>query len=425
MFTRRRLLGAAGLVGIATGVSACSGTSGPAEMRGAPSPVSLEVDQVPETQRAAMVSASIALGILTSHPEALTRNAVISPSSLTVSLAMLGEGASGASRDSLHETFDMIPDRRSRAIGALRQTLVTYTDLPSGMDPDTPPKTPRVHQANRVVVLDDADVQQNFLDRLATFYDTGVAQVSRSKAEKNLDGWLKDQTAGLFETSQMKISDDTRVLTQDTIVLAARWQNEFERDDVELPFTTGDGTRRTVKAMQGTFTVETLIGASETEGDLFRTFRLPYDDGLAMDITLPTAAIDVDDLLFALETPPGGGWEDDQKQQVRITMPIVDVSSAWELLEPLNAQGIDLSEMDGVFEHASTGQMAQQLRLSVTARGTVGAASTEVELTTTAPQGKEILDITVDRPYMMCVRDTRTNWPLFVAVVNDPTSAAV
>lgn len=222
----------------------------------------------------------------------------------------------------------------------------------------------------------------------------------------------------------MALSDDTRLLTQDIIILAARWQNEFERDDVELPFTTGDGTHRTVKAMQGTFTVDTLLGASETGGDLFRTFRLPYDDGLAMDITLPTDGINPEDLRFALETPPGGGWEDDEKQEVRITMPIVDVSSAWELLEPLAQQGIDLSEMDGVFESATTGQMAQQVRLSVTARGTVGGASTEAELQTTAPRSEDVLDITLDRPYMMCVRDTRTDWPLFVAIINDPTSVA-
>lgn len=183
MFTRRHLLGAAGLVGISVGMSACAGTS-PAETRGTPSPVSLELDRVPEAGRAAMVSTSIAWGILSSHPEALTRNAVISPSSLTVSLAMLGEGATGTSKDSLETVFEMAPERRSLAIGALRQSLASYADLPSGLDPDNPPETPRVHQANRVVVVDDTDVQQEFLDRLATFHDTGMTQVSRSKAGK-------------------------------------------------------------------------------------------------------------------------------------------------------------------------------------------------------------------------------------------------
>ena len=83
------------------------------------------------------------------------------------------------------------------------------------------------------------------------------------------------------------------------------------------------------------------------------------------------------------------------------------------------------SEMDGVFKDASTGQMAQQVRLSVTARSTVGSASTEAEHTPTAPLAEEILDITVDRPCMMCVRDTRAGWALFVAILNDPRSAAV
>ncbi len=401
----------------------CNGSSSPAELRGTSSPVNLDAQEIAETSRAVMTTTSIAWSILTGHPDVLTRNAVISPSSLVVSLAMLGEGATGRSAESIDNTFEIFSDRRSKAVGALRQSLAEYSGLPSQVDTDNPPKTPTVHQANRVVVIDDATVHQDFLDRLATYYDTGVAQMPKATAEKDLGAWLKEQTAGLVEETAIKVTDDTRLITQDTILLAARWREEFERDDIEMSFTTGDGTSRTVPAMQSTFTLEALVGASEANRDLFRTIRLPYDDGLAMDITLPTAGINVDDLLFALETPPGGGWEDDEIQTVKVTMPMCNVASAWELLEPLAGQGIDLTEMDGIFENATTGQMAQQVRLSVTARGTVGAASTEAELQTRAPE-VDVMDFTVDRPFMMCVRDTRTNWPLFVAIVNDPTSTA-
>ena len=105
-------------------------------------------------------------------------------------------------------------------------------------------------------------------------------------------------------------------------------------------------------------------------------------------------------------------------------MPSCQVDSAWALLEPLQAQGVDLSSMDGIFEDATTGQMAQQVQLTVTARGTVGTASTEASLETEAPP-QDVTEFYVDRPYMMVVRDTRTGWPLFIAIINDPGDGVV
>ena len=420
MITRRQLLGAAGLVGITAGVSGCSEPTTD-YLEGTPSPVVLEVDQVPETLRAVDVTTSIAWSVLTAHPDVLSRNAIISPSSLAVTLAMLGEGATGTSAESLDGAFEMVGERRSKAIGALKQSVLPYAGLPSKLNSDDPPESPMVHQANRLVVLDDADVHQDFLDRIATFYGTGVAQVPQSQAAEELNTWFEEQTTRLADDTKIKITDETRLITQDTILLAARWKKGFERDDVELPFTTGDGSRVTVPAMQGTVDALLLVGASETDGDLFTTIRLPYDDGLAMDITLPTEGIHPSELLFALEIPPGGGREEDEMQTVNVTLPASDVASSWELLKPLEAQGIDLSEMDGVFDNATAGQMAQQVQLSVTARGTSGGAVVQAELETKVPE-LDVMDFTVDRPYLMCVRDTRTQWPLFIAVVNDPTS---
>ena len=58
--------------------------------------------------------------------------------------------------------------------------------------------------------------------------------------------------------------------------------------------------------------------------------------------------------------------------------------------------------------------------LTVTGKGTVGAALTEAAV---GESGSAPTDTTfvVDRPFIMRVLDTRTGWPFFVAVINDPT----
>ena len=68
---------------------------------------------------------------------------------------------------------------------------------------------------------------------------------------------------------------------------------------------------------------------------------------------------------------------------------------------------------------AAFDQVAQQVRLTVTAKGTVGAALTEG---VAAESSGPVMDLklAVDRPFIMRVLDTRTGFPLFFAIVNDP-----
>lgn len=44
-------------------------------------------------------------------------------------------------------------------------------------------------------------------------------------------------------------------------------------------------------------------------------------------------------------------------------MPPSDMATSCDLLESLGRQGIDLSQLDGMFGGASTGQLVQQARL--------------------------------------------------------------
>ena len=59
------------------------------------------------------------------------------------------------------------------------------------------------------------------------------------------------------------------------------------------------------------------------------------------------------------------------------------------------------------------------MRLQVNAKGTVGAALTEVEIPVSAPVDPPTA-LVMDHPYVMRVLDVRTGWPLFLAVVSDP-----
>lgn len=417
MITRRNLLHGAGLVGLTLAVGACARDSVPTEdLQGTAAVLTLPMDDTPHTGDAASASARIAWQLMVGDADARSTNVAMSPSSLAVTLAMLAEGATGNSLQSLDEAFGLKGDDRSAAMGALRQSLSDYEELPKSVDADDPPETPIIHQANRAVILDDASINQDFLDRLASYYDTGVTRVAREDAKAELDAWAKENTAGLVEESAIEINGLTRLITQDALLFAARWRQAFKNDDRPLSFSTADGTTADIAALQG------LQPARYARGPGWQAVRLPYDGVLAMDVILPDVDVHptevdfetLDESLPALAVAP--------EELVDLTMPPSDISAKRELLDPLSEIGVNLDELAGIFTDAAAGQVVQQVRLTVTAKGTVGAALTEAGIEAVSAPGSENI-IVVDRPFVMRVLDTRTGWPLFLAIVNDPAPA--
>ena len=84
--------------------------------------------------------------------------------------------------------------------------------------------------------------------------------------------------------------------------------------------------------------------------------------------------------------------------------------------------GVDVADqLDGIFPGGFAAQFCQQVKLMVSAKGTVGAGVTEVAVAESASVTE--MELVVDRPYIMRVLDTRTGWPFFLAIVNDAAAA--
>lgn len=144
MITRRQLLYGTGAAGLALAVGSCSrgGAVTAENLHGTTAVLTLPLDGTPHIADAAMASARIAWQTMIGHEDARTVNAALSPSSLAVTLVMLGEGATGDSLARLDKAFGLTGDDRSAAVGALRQALAGYEDLPASVDADDPPETP-------------------------------------------------------------------------------------------------------------------------------------------------------------------------------------------------------------------------------------------------------------------------------------------
>lgn len=416
MLTRRDLLVFGGLATAAIGLSACSSPGPEATMAHADvQRLDLPLHRTSGVDDVAEASARLAWELLVLGDEP---NRVLAPSSLAITLGMVAEGATDDTLAAIDGVFGLGGDARSEALGALRQSLRIYDSLPESVDVDEPPDSPIVHQDSQVVILGDTEVGDRFLERLGRYYGAGTTHTSHEDAKSVLDAWAKEHTAGLIEESAIEVEPNLRLVLQDAILFAAAWRQPFESDDVALEFRSPGGGHQ-VDALGGTLTVPTA------SSDAWRAVRLHYDDALAMDVVLPAEGVSPTDLTAEQLEEARSALDAADAVELEVVMPPVDLTTKWDLLPLLEAQGITFdNSVDGIFPGAIVDAFAQQVRLQTSAEGTVGAALTEVAVVESAPMPPETEPFIVDRPFVMRVVDTATGWPLFLALVTDAEAAA-
>jgi serine protease inhibitor len=371
------------------------------------------------------VAATEDLGLLalraTGEPES---NALVSPASLTFALALLAEGARGETAASLDAALGASGEDRTAAYNALAGALAEHDGDPAVVQDDELPDQPVLHLANQAVLDDDLVVVQDYLDALATSFDAGVQRTDlASGAGKGvLDAWVNEHTGGLIEESAIEPDPLLRLVLQNAVLLAARWETPFEEGTTrDEDFTGPDGTAPT-EMLHGT-----EAWAYATHGG-WAAVRLPYTDAFHADVVLPPAGTDpskvTPDTLAALT----GALDAGEPRTVELAMPTLELEPpTLDLAPALEEAGLgglyagpDLSGISTT-EALEVSQVMQQAYLSLDEEGTVAAAVTEIGMEASAVGPEEpAVRMIVDRPYLLRIAHTETGLPLFLAAVRSP-----
>ena len=353
--------------------------------------------------------------------------AMASPLSLALTLAILADGATDAATQGYDSILGLSGEDRDRAWSAIQNSLNRYDGDLKGFDPDKIPDKPLVHLANHVLIADEKDleVKQSYLDEVLRWFSAEIEQVGLDSMKENLDAWASRNTAGLIPRSGITITKDTRLVVQNALLFSAQWDSPFKAEDTSpQDFTLAGG--KTVKAnpMHDTRSIP------YTTGQGWAAVRLKYasgedgtDSNLALDVVLPDAG-----------TPPSamdaGTWaaaskalDEAEAREVRLALPKVDLTSEpKELLDFLKEQGLKPDGLDRIAPELTLAQVVQQVRLILDEEGTVAAALTEggVEAMA-APEPDKPVELTVDHPYVLRLRDLTSGTALLEAAVMNPT----
>ncbi|WP_315130210.1 serpin family protein [uncultured Actinomyces sp.] len=432
--SRRSLLALAALAPTASALLAsCSSSATGTPLTSTVTRETVSLDSV-RTSLADAVTACDELGaqllnhLLTQSPGT---NALASPLSLALALALVADGATDATTQGYDKLLGVSGQERDQTWSAIQTALNRNDRSLDGFDPGKPPETPLVHVANHVVVVDrkDLTVSQTYLDTVLRWFSAQIEKVPLGDLADNLSKWADKNTAGLIKKTGIQVTSDTALVLQNALLFAAQWDTPFKAEDTrEGTFTRADGSTTQTKFMHGTRTIPYAYGQG------WAAVRLGYQggeldgQGLAMDVVLPNQGTSPADLPPATWAQASAALDQaaagPDQNEVKIVLPKLDLTSGpVELLEMLKALGLDTSSLDGIALGLSISQVVQQVRLLVDEEGTVAAALTEVGLTAgAAPDQSKPIDFVVDHPYVLRLRDLATGTTLVQAAIMDPTA---
>ena len=432
--SRRSLLALAALAPTASALLAsCSSSATGTPLTSTVTRETVSLDSV-RTSLADAVTACDELGaqllnhLLTQSPGT---NALASPLSLALALALVADGATDATTQGYDKLLGVSGQERDQTWSAVQTALNRNDRSLDGFDPGKPPETPLVHVANHVVVVDrkDLTVSQTYLDTVLRWFSAQIEKVPLGDLADNLSKWADKNTAGLIKKTGIEVTGDTALVLQNALLFAAQWDTPFKAEDTrEGTFTRADGSTTQTKFMHGTRTIPYAYGQG------WAAVRLGYQggeldgQGLAMDVVLPNQGTSPADLPPATWAQASAALDQaaagPDQNEVKIVLPKLDLTSGpVELLEMLKALGLDTSSLDGIALGLSISQVVQQVRLLVDEEGTVAAALTEVGLTAgAAPDQSKPIDFVVDHPYVLRLRDLATGTTLVQAAIMGPAA---
>jgi serpin B len=402
--------------------------------------------------------------------ELADKNAVFSPTSIALALAMARAGAKGETATQMDAVLHANGwDALGPGLNALEQALTSRNATWQDEYQDPPTRELALRMANAAFAQRDWAIEQAYLERIASTFGAGVRLVDYradyEAARKSINAWVSDQTKKRIpELIPENILDElTRLVLVNAIYLKGEWETEFDRRATEpKPFTRLDGSLVKVPTMfqSGGQTIPYARGNGWQATEL----RYRGADGttpLAMTLILPDdlpsfesklSATQLERIATALEGErdqlaevTDGEWEGPCgcgciDYSVDLYLPRFSAGTHASLADVLKSLGMPLALTRGVADFSAihvpkgyedilyVGDVIHQANIDVDEKGTEAAAATAVDMGDTGggcvgslPAPRKTITLRLNHPFLFVLRDVETGAVLFMGRVVDPS----
>jgi serine protease inhibitor len=365
-----------------------------------------------------VVSASNEFGLdlfreISAH-ETIDKNLFISPTSISLALAMTWNGARTATADSMAFAL-RFPDLDTNEINAV------YRDLMNGLT--TVDEKVLLSIANSIWYRQDFVVESDFIAANQNYYKAKVAGLDFGDPSSKdiINGWVEEQTNGKIKDLIASIDNSYVMFLVNAIYFKGLWQIEFDKANThDAPFILPDGSQKTVSMM---YLDDTL---SSFSNELFQAVELDYGRGnYSMVVLLPKAEKSVNDIINVLTPENWTNWMNGfNKTDLVLSLPRFKFEYDIQLKDALTAMGMGIAfsyaaDFTGI--NKDGGLYIDYVRhksfVEVNEEGTEAAAATVVAIKETAMLENIMY---VNHPFIFAIREKSTGAVVFLGRVANP-----
>jgi serpin B len=354
-------------------------------------------------------------------------NLVYSPYSVDVALTMADAGAAGQTATQMaHALQAPSPAAAVTDATALRSALLSAVGNGSG--------APTLDVANALWTQSGLALQAPFVSTLTN--DFGAPPQSTDFASdpaaalQAINSWVSEHTDSLIPSllGPGSITPQTAFVLANAIYLKAHWEDPFMPSMTQpATFTTASGTTVRVPFMNKRNTNYPYAGTSD-----YQALELPYTSSSLSLLAILPRGVSLTHFEHGLtahtlaKLVSGLG-----ERAVNLSMPKLDLASQESLNAPL--QKLGMTDAFGPQANFSGVTTARSLYISlvehaavlkIDEQGTVAAGATAVVSPTLAVQvPRTPVDVVLNHPYLLLLRDDASGAVLFVARVANPSQS--
>lgn len=341
------------------------------------------------------------------------KNVFISPLSISIAFAMVYNGSKNQTQQEIAKVFEFenySTDNLNKAFNDLISSMVNIDNLVELL------------AGNSIWISNDLSVKQDFVDTVENSYNASIYNVDfkNQDTENRINTWVSEATKEKIK--EVPPLDPTNLMVLlNAIYFKGQWKDKFmseltEEDDFFL----ANNQTKKVQMMNSTEEYKYF------EGTDFRMLRLPYGrDKAAMYVLLPKEDIDINEFVANLDRDLiKNSIADLEEAEVKLKFPKFNIEYGYiNLMKFLQNLGMnnsfgDAADFSGISEQPTgIGEVNHKAIIEVNEEGTVAAAVSKIAMEATAAAP---LIFTVNRPFILLIRDDRTGSILFVGKILDP-----
>ncbi|MBR6597013.1 MAG: hypothetical protein IKK68_03580 [Paludibacteraceae bacterium] len=349
------------------------------------------------------------------------KNLIFSPTSLQFALAMLANGADD------DEAYAEI----TTALGKENMPLDELNDMYSKRLTNlklVDPQKVNIGITNAAFIQNGLPIGKNFLQNIEEYYKAVANNVdfNEDSTYTKMNDWADKSTNGMIKKLGIDKDPSLILVLANALSFQSEWEEKFVPQLTQPgKFITSTGEEKQVDKMSRTYT------GCYAEGENYQLVTIPFYEDFQMNVILPAegvspevalAEVDFDNIKYNYVSTYDNGMH--LYYSYHLLLPKFNIDTKIKLNESLKEIGLEktfLTNFSNIADVAKVENVRQLAHLEIDEDGAKGAAVTVIDLLGSPYLEEKLVEVDVNRPFIVTINNPKTHEMLFIGLINDPT----